>query len=72
MLQCAFLIVSTFIFLNKYRDKLYFMILAILTALAPNEMFIRWYLGFSFMLLSIHNIINNKLKPTFVHKSILC
>lgn len=72
MLQCAFLIVSTFIFLNKYRDKLYFMIPAILTALAPNEMFIRWYLGFSFMLLSIYNIINNKVKLSYLYLLCAC
>lgn len=60
-LQCAFLIVCTFVLLKNYKNKLYFIVPTILTMLAPNEMFIRWYLGFSFMLLSINYTLNKKL-----------
>mgnify|MGYP000168898588 CR=1 FL=1 len=71
-LQCAFLITSTFVLLKRYRNKLYFMIPAILTMLSPNEMFIRWYLGFSFMLLSINCILNNKVIHSYIYLLCAC
>lgn len=68
--QCAFLIFSTFALLKNYRNKLYFIVPAVLTLLASNEMFIRWYLGFSFFLLSINCVINNKNTISYIY--ILC
>lgn len=60
LLQCCFLITSVFLLLKNFRNNLYFIVPAIIVSLMPNEMFIRWYLAFSFFLVSIHFIINGE------------
>lgn len=64
--QCTFLITSVFLLLKNFQNKIYFIVPIIITGLMPNEMFIRWYLAFSFMLISIHYIINNNKIKSYI------
>ena len=59
-LQCAFLITTIFILIKNYRKPLLYILPLILFELVGNEMFIRWYLGFSFFLLALNSYINVK------------
>lgn len=63
-LQCIFLMVSTFIFLENFKDSIKYALPIVLGAFIMNENFIRWYIAFSFILLSMNSVIkNNKIMP---------
>ena len=64
-LQCLFFITTVFIFLKNYKDYITYAVPLILICSTGNEMFIRWFLGFSFILLSLNSLINKRYIWTF-------
>lgn len=65
-LQTTFLIICIFILIKKYKNAIIFIVPLILFETSSNEQLIRWYLGFSFILLSINELTNkNKIKTYF-------
>lgn len=65
-LQCLFLAASTFVLLENFKSSCVWCVPLILVCTTPNEMFIRWYLAFGFILLSIHTFLNKKYVYTFI------
>lgn len=66
-LQCLFLAVSIFVLLENFKSSCVWCVPLILVCTTPNEMFIRWYLAFGFILLSIHTFLN---KNMYIHSFI--
>lgn len=62
-LQTIFLVTCIFLLIKKYRKAIIFIVPLILYETSANEQLIRWYLGFSFILLSFYELnSNNKMK----------
>lgn len=59
-LQCLFFITTVFIFLKNYKEYIIYAVPLILICSTGNEMFIRWFLGFSFILLSLNSLIKKR------------
>lgn len=60
-LQCLFLIFSILHLFSNFKKTLPYALPFVLSLIMMNENFIRWYMGFSFVILSISYIIQNKL-----------
>lgn len=58
--QSAFLIFCTFIFIRRYQKAIQYVLPLVLFELYGNNMFIRWYMAFSFFLLFLHYYIDKK------------
>lgn len=73
-LQCMFFVFSAIVLLKNFKKSCYWALPLILICSTSNEMFIRWFLAFSFILLSINSFLNNKNVYTcvFVGCGILC
>ena len=59
-LQCLFLIYATLLFFENYKGAVKYALPIVLGLYILNENFIRWYLAFSFILLSINSTIKEK------------
>ncbi len=57
LLQCFLLIFSIFLFLRHYKRYLTYALPILIYVIAMNENYIRWYMAFSFILLSINSLI---------------
>lgn len=58
--QCLFFISCVFILVENFKKDSRWIIPLILVCVTSNENFIRWYLGFSFILLAISSLIKEK------------
>ena len=65
-LQCLFLAASIFVLLENFKFSCVWCVPLILVCTTPNEMFIRWYMAFGFILLSIHTFLNKKYVYTLI------
>lgn len=65
-IQCLFFIFCVFVLLQNYKEHCKWMIPLILVCITSNENFIRWYLAFSFLLLSINSLVNKHIKFTCI------
>ena len=59
-IQCLFLAISIFVLLENFRSFCTWCVPLILVCTTPNEMFIRWFLAFSFILLSINSFLKKR------------
>lgn len=66
-LQCLFLISATFLLFENFKINIRFALPIVLGLYIMNENYIRWYLGFSFILLSLNSIIKDKKVGTWVY-----
>lgn len=66
MLQCIFLIYTILLLVKNYKKQAAFILPTILTLIALNDNFIRWYVAVSFFLLSINYMINNKKRAMII------
>lgn len=60
MFQCIFLIFTILLLVNKYRKQATFILPTILTLIALNDNFIRWYVAASFFLLAINSMMKGQ------------
>ena len=65
-LQCSFLMFSTIMLMKNYREIVAYALPFIPFLFLMNENFIRWYLAFSFILLSVNALIKNKKNVSWV------
>ena len=59
-IQCLFFVTSAFVLMKRFRADCKWMLPLILVCSTGNEMFIRWFLAFSFILLSMNDFIGKK------------
>lgn len=59
-LQCLFFIICVFVVIENFKGCCRWIVPLILVCVTGNEMFIRWFLSFSFILLSLNSFIKNK------------
>lgn len=59
-LQCLLLIIASMTLLKRFKSDCRWMVPLVLVCITANEMFIRWYLAFSFILLSINSYLSRK------------
>lgn len=59
-LQCLFFIICAFVVVENFKERCRWIIPLILVCATGNEMFIRWFLSFSFVLLSFNSFIKRK------------
>ena len=65
-LQCSFLMFSTIMLMKNYREIVAYALPFIPFLFLMNENFIRWYLAFSFILLSVNALIQDKKNVSWV------
>ena len=75
-IQCFFLITVIFLFIRNFKEQSYFYLIPLAFCLIViwNENLIRWSLAFSFLILAVHFIINDKIFPAIlgICASIMC
>ena len=71
-LQCFLLIFSILHLYKNFKNSLPYALPIVLSLIMMNENFIRWYLGFSFILLSISYTIQNKYKKSYLMLAAAC
>lgn len=59
-LQCLFFIICVFVVIENFKGCCRWIVPLILVCATGNEMFIRWFLSFSFVLLSLNSFIKKK------------
>ena len=70
--QSAFLIFCTFLFIKRYKQAIQYVLPLVLFELYGNNMFIRWYLAFSFFLLFLHYYLERKTYKSLFFIVITC
>ncbi len=59
-LQCAFLMFCILVFMKNYREYLPFILPIMLATISANDLYIRWFTAFCFMLLAFNAMVNEK------------
>ena len=65
-LQCLFFIFCVFVLIENFKDDCKWIIPLIIVSVTGNENFIRWYLSYSFLLLSINSLLKEKFVKTLI------
>ncbi len=71
-IQCFLLIFSILKLCENFKPYLKYILPMTLVTVYSNEMFIRWYMGFSFILLSLCAILNKKILQSYIYACLAC